>query len=53
MKQYDRFINNYCGHRVGIRHHAQKSYTGKTSDSCLYEITREEYFNWKQREEEK
>ncbi len=49
MKQYDRFVKEYCGHKVGIRHHAQKSYTGKISDSCLYEITKDEYYEWKQR----
>jgi len=47
IKQYDRFINHYCGHCVGILHHSQKSYTGKISDSCLYAITQEEYFQWK------
>jgi hypothetical protein len=49
LKQYERFIRYYCGHKVGIRHHAQKSYTGKISDINLYELTREEYFNWKER----
>jgi len=47
-RQYDRFIKNFFGHHVGIRHHAQKSYTGKISDSCLYEVTQEEYLDWKQ-----
>jgi len=46
--QYERFIRDYCGHNVGIRHYAQKSYTGKISDINLYEITRVEYFNWKE-----
>jgi len=49
MEQYDRFVNEYCGHRVGIRHYAQKSYTGKISDSQLYEITDEEFIEWKRR----
>jgi hypothetical protein len=49
LRQYERFINQHCGHRVGTRHYAQKSYTGKTSDINLYEITREEYFDWKGR----
>jgi hypothetical protein len=49
MKQYDRFVCNYCGHFVGIRHYAHKSYTGKISDINLYEITREEYLEWKER----
>jgi len=48
-RQYDRFIKDYCGHTVGIRHYAQKSYTGKISDSMLYEITDKEFFEWKQR----
>jgi hypothetical protein len=49
LKQYERFITNYCGHKAGTRHYAQKSYTGKISDINLYEITREEYFDWKGR----
>lgn len=49
MKQYDRFVRDYCGHFVGVRHYAQKSYTGKISDINLYEITGEEYFDWKDR----
>jgi hypothetical protein len=49
LKQYERFVKNYCGHKVGTRHHAQKSYTGKISDINLYELTREEYFDWKGR----
>ncbi len=43
---------SFCGgsmKKVGIRHYAQKSYTGKISDSCLYEITQEEYTDWKHR----
>jgi hypothetical protein len=49
LKQYERFVRDHCGHKVGIRHHAQKSYTGRISDINLYEMTREEYFDWKQR----
>jgi hypothetical protein len=49
LEQYQRFITNYCGHKVGTRRHAQKSYTGKISDINLYEITRGEYFDWKNR----
>jgi len=49
LKQYERFIQDYCGHKVGTRHYAQKSYTGKISDINLYEITRFEYFEWKER----
>jgi hypothetical protein len=29
LKQYERFIRNFCGHKVGTRHYALKSYTGK------------------------
>jgi hypothetical protein len=49
LKQYERFVRDYCGHRVGLRHQAQKSYTGKASDIYLYEITQEEYLEWKAR----
>jgi hypothetical protein len=49
LEQYERFVEYYCGHKVGLRHHAQKSYTGKISDINLYEITREEYLDWKGR----
>jgi len=49
LDQYERFIKNYCGHKVGVRHYAQKSYTGKISDINLYEITAREYYEWKER----
>jgi hypothetical protein len=49
IEQYERFVRDYCGRKVGIRRHAQKSYTGKISDITLYEITREDYFDWKGR----
>jgi RimJ/RimL family protein N-acetyltransferase len=49
LDQYERFVRNHCGHKAGTRHHAQKSYTGKISDINLYELTREEYFDWKGR----
>jgi hypothetical protein len=49
MEQYERFIKDYCGHKAGTRHYAQKSYTGKISDINLYELTNEEYFDWKGR----
>jgi len=48
-KQCERFVRDYCGHRIGVRHHAQKSYSGKISDCCLYEITQEEFLEWKLR----
>ncbi|MCI7397966.1 MAG: hypothetical protein MSS56_06365 [Spirochaetia bacterium] len=44
---YEHFIKKYFGHRVGKRHYVQKSYSGKVSDGILYEITKEEYFGWK------
>jgi hypothetical protein len=47
LEQYECFIKDCCGRRVGIRHHARKSYTGKISDVNLYELIREEYFDWK------
>jgi hypothetical protein len=49
LNQYERFVTDYCGHRVGLRHQAQKSYTGKVSDIYLYEIVRDEYLEWKAR----
>ena len=48
VRQCERFSSNYCGHYVGLRHHAQKSYAGKISDSTLYEITLNEFLEWKQ-----
>ena len=48
-KVYESFIKRCCGHRIGIKHHAQKSYTGKISDVVLYEMTREEFFSWKKK----
>lgn len=50
LQQYERFIKKHCGSRVGKRTHAQKSYTGKISDVYLYEITCEDYFEWKNRQ---
>jgi hypothetical protein len=49
LAQYERFIRDYCGHKVGTRHYAQKSYTGKISDINLYEITLGEYLECKER----
>lgn len=46
---YEKFIKNHCGHRVGLRHHAQKSYAGEISDIVLYEITKDEYLGYKER----
>jgi hypothetical protein len=46
---YEKFIKNGCGHKVGKKTRSMKSYCGNISDSVLYEITKEEYFNWKKR----
>ncbi len=45
---YEKFINHYFGHHVGIRHHGQMAYNNEISDILLYEITCDEYFTWKQ-----
>ena len=46
---YEKFIKKYMGHRIGKKHYGQKSYAGVVSDIYLYEITKDEYFNWKQK----
>lgn len=46
-KIYEKFISNYFGHKVGFRHHGQMAYDGEVSDVLLYEITKEEFRNWK------
>lgn len=46
---YEKFIKKYCGHKVGKRTCGQKGYTGEVSDVFLYEMTREEYFAWKEK----
>ena len=43
---YEKFIKKYFGHKVGMRHCGQKSYTGVVSDVYLYEITKDEYYEW-------
>ena len=48
---YEKFIKTYFGHVVGIRHYGQKAYNGEVSDVILYEITKEEYFEWKNKTE--
>lgn len=45
---YEKFINKYMGHRIGIKHYGQMSYSGEISDVVAYEITKEEYFHWKE-----
>lgn len=47
---YEKFITNYFGHRIGIKHYGQKSYSGEISDIILYEVTKEEYLLWKKNE---
>lgn len=44
---YEKFIKNYFGHYAGKRHNAQMAYNGEISDIYLYEITLEEYIEWK------
>ena len=44
---YEKFINHYFGHVCGMKHSAQMAYNGEISDIILYEVTSEEYFNWK------
>lgn len=44
---YDRFIEKYCGREIGIKTRGQMSYNGTISDTCLYEITKDDYLNWK------
>lgn len=39
----------YC-HKIGIKHHCIKSYTGKISDGVLYEMTKEEYLSLKMKQ---
>jgi hypothetical protein len=49
LNQYERLVKNYCGHKVGRRFHSLRSYSGKTSDMDMFEITKSEYFEWKDR----
>ena len=46
-KLYEKFVKKYMGHKIGKRHFGQKSYCGVVSDVYLYEITKDEYFEWK------
>lgn len=39
----------YFGHIVGHRTRGQMSYSGDISNVTLYEITKEDFFNWKKR----
>lgn len=40
----------YC-HKIGIKHHCIKSYTGKISDAMMYEMTKDEYMIMKNKNE--
>ena len=44
---YEKFVKKYCGHKIGIRHYGQMAYDGEVSNVFLYELTKEEYFDWK------
>lgn len=50
---YEKFIKKYFGHKVGMRHNGQMAYNGEISDVYLYEITQEEYMEWKNKEDSK
>ena len=50
---YEKFTKNYMGHKIGKRHFGQKSYSGIVSDIYLYEITKDEYFEWKKENKRK
>jgi hypothetical protein len=47
FRLYEKFIKKYCGHRIGKKHYGQMGYDGEISDVYLYELTQEDYFNWK------
>ena len=49
---YEKFIKKYMGHKIGKRHFGQKSYAGIVSDVYLYEITKDEYFEWKNKQKD-
>ena len=46
-KLYEKFIKKYCGHRIGKKHYGQMGYDGEISDVYMYELTKEEFFSWK------
>lgn len=50
---YEKFTKKYFGHMVGMRHNGQMAYNGEISDVYLYEITQEEYMEWKNKEDSK
>lgn len=45
------FIMNFMGHQIGLKHYSIISYSGIISDEILCEITYEDYFNWKNKNE--
>ncbi len=46
---YEHFVNKYCGHKIGMKHYGQMGYDGEISDVYMYEITKDEYFRWKEK----
>lgn len=46
---YHKFTQHYFGHIVGHRTRGQMSYSGDISNVTLFEITKEDFFNWKKR----
>lgn len=47
MKLCSKFSKKYFGHKCGVKTRNIKSINGEISDAILYEITKEEYFSWK------
>jgi len=50
---YEKFVDRYFGHFVGIRHYGQMAYNGEVSDILLYEVTADEYLEWKNKKLDK
>lgn len=48
-KLYEKFTQKYCGHKIGKKHYGQMGYDGEVSDVCMYELTKEEFLIWKNR----
>ena len=46
---YEKFIRKYCDHKIGQRTRSFLGYSGQVSDTIMYELTREEYLEWKYR----
>ncbi len=47
VKLCSKLSSKYFGHKCGVKTRNLKSLNGEISDAILYEITKEEYFNWK------